>query len=211
MILPITLTIAGAAAILHVWLEPAGQPAAAAAQDRRRRRRQRGAAAADARARQFRREHADLPDPARPARAGDRRQPAGSGAPAIVFILARIAPRLRHGPARRANLLRVGGMIGSSWLVLLGLAGWALTTPISARRSHSGIEIATGPDRFGRRPDASVKGQPTFSAGLRNAAARRSAAPTTIDRLTQDSDQRRRSPYSDSRATWHDHAAITRN
>ena len=80
--------------------EPPRQPPAPPLEDRRRRRRQRGADAADARARQFRREHADLPGAARLPRAGDRRQSLALGRGDPLHPRPHAA-RLRHGPAGR--------------------------------------------------------------------------------------------------------------
>jgi hypothetical protein len=61
-------------------------------------------------------------------------------AAAIAFILARILHAFgmdRQG----ANFLRVAG-ISVSWLVLLGLAAWAITLPYLERQQRPGVQLA---------------------------------------------------------------------
>ena len=124
MILPITLTLAGAAAILHIWL------AARVSRLRRAYKVSIGDGGNEAVARRMR-AHANYGENMPivlilialiELAGGDTRILWAAG---IIFILSRIAHAFgmdQPSPAR----LRVIGMIGST-LVLLGLAGWALS------------------------------------------------------------------------------------
>ena len=91
MILPITLTIAGAAAILHVWLACRVSRLRRAAQDRRRRRRQRGAARGGCAPTAIIAENMPIFLILLGLSSWPSAAVSGSGAPAILFILARIA------------------------------------------------------------------------------------------------------------------------
>jgi uncharacterized protein len=139
MMLPITLTIAGAAALLSIWL---------------------GLRVSHLR----RRHHVSVGDGGNPAVATRMRAhanfveytpiflillalvEAARGSEtwlwgvAILFILARIAHMF--GMDRPApNPLRMGG-IGVTWLILLGLAGYAIAIPYTERREVPSIRYA---------------------------------------------------------------------
>jgi uncharacterized protein len=141
IILPITLTIAGAAAILHIWLS--------LRVSRLRRPLQIGVGDGgnDVLARRMR-AHANYAEnmPIFLILLGFVELATGgnlwlSGA-AILFILARIAHAFgmdRPG----ANPLRVGG-IGISWLVLLGLGIYAILIAYQHPPIQRGIQISPG-------------------------------------------------------------------
>jgi uncharacterized membrane protein YecN with MAPEG domain len=150
MILPITLTIAGAAAILHVWL--AGRVSRARGQFKI----SVGDGGNEALLRRIR-AHGNYIENMPivlillgllELAGGDRRILWAAG---IAFILARILHAFgmdRPSPSR----LRMVGMVGST-LVLLGLAGWALSyayrQPVESRN-----EIQIGPGRAAEGPAA---------------------------------------------------------
>jgi len=142
MILPITLTIAGAAAILHVWLS------LRVSRLRRPLKIGVGDGGNDALARRMR-AHGNYAEnmPIFLVLLGFLELATGGSlwlwGAAIAFILARIAHAFgmdREG----ANPLRVGG-IAISWLVLLGLGGYAILLAYQAPPiSRGGIPIPTG-------------------------------------------------------------------
>ena len=142
MILPITLTIAGAAALLHIWLSMR------VSRLRRPLKIAVGDGGNETLARRMR-AHGNYSEnmpiflillALLELAGGDRNL---LWAAAILFVLARIAHALgmdRPG----ANPLRVGG-IGINWLVLLGLAGWALShVYLDPRTSGEPIRISPG-------------------------------------------------------------------
>ena len=139
MLLPITLTIAGAAALLHIWLSTRVS---------RLRRLHRISVGDDGNAalRARMRAHANFAEntPIFLILLALLELARGSSiwlwGAAILFILARILHAFgmdRPG----ANRLRVGG-ITISWLVLLGLAAWAITLPYLERQANSRIHLA---------------------------------------------------------------------
>jgi uncharacterized membrane protein YecN with MAPEG domain len=141
IILPITLTIAGAAAILHIWLS--------VRVSRLRRPLQIGVGDGgnEVLARRMR-AHGNYAEnmPIFLILLGLVELATGGNlwlwGAAILFILARIAHAFgmdRPG----ANPLRVGG-ISVSWLVLLGLGAYAISIAYRAPPIHGGIQISPG-------------------------------------------------------------------
>lgn len=141
MILPITLTIAGAAAILHVWLS------LRVSSLRRRLQIGVGDAGNEVVARRMR-AHGNFAENVPiflVLLAGLELATGGSlwlwGA-AILFVLARIAHAFgmdRPG----ANPLRVGGIV-LSWLVLLGLGLFAILIAYQSPSLRGGIDLSPG-------------------------------------------------------------------
>ncbi|HEV2816828.1 MAG TPA: MAPEG family protein [Allosphingosinicella sp.] len=144
MILPITLTLAGAAAILHIWLS------VRVSRLRRPLKIGFGDGGNEILLRRMR-AHSNYAENMPifiillgllELAGGDRRILWGA---AIAFILARLLHAFgmdRPG----ANWLRVGG-IGMSWLLLLGLAGWALSYVYLQPPAEQPREIMIGPGR----------------------------------------------------------------
>lgn len=145
MILPITLTLAGAAAILHLWLSLRVS----------RLRRPLKIGFGDGGNEQLlkrMRAHSNYAEnmPIFIILVGLLELAGGDGrilwGVSIAFILARLAHAFgmdRPG----ANWMRVTG-IGLSWLLLLGLAGWALSYAyLTPPRAAPGQEIMFGPGR----------------------------------------------------------------
>ena len=141
MILPITLTIAGAAALLHIWLSlrvsRLRRPLKIGVSD----------GGNDMLARRMR-AHGNYAEnmPIFLILLGLLELATGGSlwlwGAAITFILARIAHAFgmdRPG----ANPLRVGG-IAISWLVLLGLGGYAILLAYQAPPISTGVTISTG-------------------------------------------------------------------
>ena len=149
MILPITLTIAGAAAILHIWL--AGRVSGL----RRQFKISLGDGGNEALLRRIR-AHANYAENMPivlillgllELAGGDRRILWAAG---IAFILARILHAFgmdRPSPSR----LRMVGMVAST-LVLLGLAGWSLSYAYRAP-VETGNEIQISPGRSAELPN----------------------------------------------------------
>ncbi|HEX8640940.1 MAG TPA: MAPEG family protein [Allosphingosinicella sp.] len=138
MILPITLTFAGAAAILHIWLS------LRVSRLRRPLKIGVGDGGNEVLARRMR-AHGNFAEnvPIFLILLGLLELATGGNlwlwAAAIVFILARIAHAFgmdRHG----ANLLRVGG-IGLSWAVLLALGIYAIAIAYRSPPVRGGFEI----------------------------------------------------------------------
>jgi hypothetical protein len=141
IILPITLTIAGAAAILHIWLS------LRVSRLRRPLKIGVGDGGNDVLMRRMR-AHGNYAEnvPIFLILLGFLELATGGNlwlwGAAILFILARIAHAFgmdRTG----ANPLRVGG-ITLSWLVLLGLGAYAIVIAYRAPPIHSGIQISPG-------------------------------------------------------------------
>ena len=141
MILPITLTIAGAAALLHIWL------AARVSRLRRHFKVSVGDGGNEALLRRIR-AHGNYVENMPfflillglvELAGGDRRILWGI---AIAFVLARIAHAFGMDRAG-ANPLRVGG-IAISWLVLLGLGGYAILIAYQSPPIQRGFEIGPG-------------------------------------------------------------------
>ena len=148
MILPITLTIAGAAALLHIWLS------LRVSRLRRPLKIAVGDGGNETLARRMR-AHSNYSENmpiflillALLELAGGNRNLLWAAA--ILFVLARIAHAFgmdRPG----ANPLRVGG-IAVSWLVLLGLAGWALSHAYRDPQT-TGQSIRISPGRTAELP-----------------------------------------------------------
>lgn len=142
MILPITLTIAGAAAILHVWLS------LRVSRLRRPLKIGVGDGGNDQLARRMR-AHGNYAEnmPIFLVLLGFLELATGGSlwlwGAAIAFILARIAHAFGMDRAG-ANPLRVGG-IAISWLVLLGLGGYAILLAYQAPPiSRGGIPLPAG-------------------------------------------------------------------
>ena len=141
MILPITLTIAGAAAILHVWLSVRVS----------RLRRQHHISIGDednVAVRTRMRAHANFAEntPIFLILLAFTELGAGGSlwlwGAAILFILARIAHVF--GMDRPApNPLRIGGIV-LCWLVLLGLAGWAILLAYQSPPITRGMQMGPG-------------------------------------------------------------------
>ena len=138
MLLPITLTIAGAAALLHIWLSMRVS---------RLRRSLRISIGDDGNAavRTRMRAHANFAEnvPIFLILLALLELARGSSlwlwGAAILFILARIMHAF--GMDRPApNFLRIAG-IALSWLVLLGLAAWAITLPYLERQQRPGVQL----------------------------------------------------------------------
>ena len=141
IILPITLTIAGAAAILHVWLSMR------VSRLRRPLKIGVGDGGNEVLMRRVR-AHGNFAEnaPIFLVLLGFVELATGGNlwlwGAALLFILSRIAHAFgmdRPG----ANLLRVGG-ISLSWLLLLGLAGYAIFIAYQAPPIQRGIEISPG-------------------------------------------------------------------
>jgi len=141
MILPITLTIAGAAAILHVWLS------LRVSRLRRPLKIGIGDGGNEILHRRIR-AHANFSEnvPLTLVLLGFVELATGGNlwlwGAAILFILARIAHAFGMDRAG-ANPLRVGG-IGLSWLVLLGLGAYAIFIGYRAPPIHEGLQISPG-------------------------------------------------------------------
>ncbi|HEV2865901.1 MAG TPA: MAPEG family protein [Allosphingosinicella sp.] len=141
LILPITLTIAGAAAILHVWLSIRVS----------RLRRQHHISIGDndnMAVRTRMRAHANFAENVPIMLVLLAAIELGTGGSlwlwgaAILFILARIAHAF--GMDRPApNALRLAG-VAISWLVLLVLAGWAILLAYQSPPIHRGFQISPG-------------------------------------------------------------------
>ena len=144
MILPITLTLAGAATLLHIWL------AARVSRVRRQFKIGLGDGGNEGLLRRVR-AHGNyienmplVPDPDRPARARRRRpaHPVGGG---HRLHPRPHRPRLRHGQPGAARLRMIGMIV--STLVLIGLAGWALSFAYRQPPPEPPHEIMIGPGR----------------------------------------------------------------
>ena len=147
MILPITLTLAGAAAILHIWL------AARVSRYRRHFKIGLGDGGNEALLRRVR-AHGNYIENMPlfliltgllELAGGDRRSLWAAG---IVFILARIVHAFGMDSAARLRF-RVAGL-GVSTLVLIGLAGWALSYAYRQPPERA-PEIMIGPGRTASR------------------------------------------------------------
>ena len=144
MILPITLTLAGAAAILHIWLS------VRVSRLRRPLKIGLGDGGNEVLLRRMR-AHGNYAENMPiflilvgllELAGGDRNILWAAG---IAFVLARLAHAFgmdRPG----GNWMRVGGIV-LSWLLLLGLAGWALSYAYREPAPSAGGEIQIGPGR----------------------------------------------------------------
>jgi hypothetical protein len=144
--LPITLTIAGAAALINIWL-------ALRVSHLRRLKRVLIGDEGDQQVAARMRAHANFIEnaPLFLILLGLVEAAAGSAtwlwAAAILFILARLAhPFGMERPA--PNALRMGGT-AITWLVLLGLAAYALALPYLERRGDVPVTYAAAAEPFG--------------------------------------------------------------
>ena len=138
MLLPITLTIAGAAALLHIWLS-------IRVSHLRRLHRVSIGDEGNVAVRTRMRAHANFAEntPIFLILLALLELARGSSpwlwGAAILFILARIMHAFQMDrPA--PNFLRIAG-VSISWLVLLGLAAWAITLPYLERQPRGGLQL----------------------------------------------------------------------
>jgi uncharacterized protein len=148
MILPITLTLAGAAAILHIWL------AARVSRVRRQFKIGLGDGGNEGLLRRVR-AHGNYVEnmplflilvALLELAGGDRRILWAAG---ILFILARIVHAFGMDSPARLRLRMIGMM--ASTLVLIGLAGWALSYAYRQPPALQQPEIMIGPGRTAQR------------------------------------------------------------
>ena len=179
MILPITLTIAGAAAILHVWLS------LRVSRLRRPLKIGVGDGGNEVLARRMR-AHGNFAEnmPIFLVLLGFLELATGGNlwlwGAAILFILARIAPCLRHGPAGRQPAARRRHRV--SWLVLLGLGGYAILIAYQSPPIQRGFEIGPGRSVARCLPKARCFASAGSSIGWPASARRLPGPPVTIAR-----------------------------